>query len=105
MVTRLDDNPLTKSADSSKHEEKHEPEVNPEPEHSSSDLSETYSSDSRANKKKHKKKKIVVSIGKMTLQNHLRATTLILPMKVIIGASDAKIRNIGKIIRSKNAQF
>ena len=31
MVTRLDDNQLTQSTDSSKHEETHEPEVNPDP--------------------------------------------------------------------------
>ena len=35
----------------------YEPEVNPDPETSSSDLSETLSSDSRANKKKSTKKK------------------------------------------------
>ena len=57
IVTRLDNNQLTRSTDSSKHEETHEPEVNPDPEPSSFDLSETYSSDSRAKKNKSKKKK------------------------------------------------
>ena len=57
MVTQLDDNQLTRSTDSSKHEETHKPEVNPDPEPSSSDLSETSPLDSRANKKKRKKKK------------------------------------------------
>ena len=37
MVTRLDDNQLTRSTDISKHEETHEPEENPDPEPSSSD--------------------------------------------------------------------
>ena len=57
VVTRLDYNQLTRSTDSSKHEETHEPEENPNPEPTSSDLSETSSLDSRAKKKKHKKKK------------------------------------------------
>ena len=57
MVTRLDENQLTQSTDSSKHEEMHKPEDNPDPEPPSSDSSETSSSDSRAKKKKSKKKK------------------------------------------------
>ena len=57
VVTRLDDNQLTRSTDSSKHEETHKPEVNPDLEPSLSDLSETYLSDSRAKKNKSKKKK------------------------------------------------
>ena len=51
IVTRLDENQLTRSTDSSKHEEIHKPEVNPDPEPSSSDSSETSSLDSRAKKK------------------------------------------------------
>ena len=39
--TRLDNNQITQSTDSSKHSEKHEPEVNPDPEPSSYDFSET----------------------------------------------------------------
>ena len=57
MVTRLDDNQLTQSKDSSKHEKTQEPEVNPDPEPSPSDLSETSSSDLRAKKIKRKNKK------------------------------------------------
>ena len=57
IVTRLDNNQLTQSTDSSKHEETHEPEVNPDPEPSSYDLLETSSSDSRAKKKKITKNK------------------------------------------------
>ena len=58
LVTILNNNPLTRSTDSSKHEERHKPEVNPDPQPSSSDSSsDTYSSDSRAKKKKRKKKK------------------------------------------------
>ena len=32
LVTTLNGNPLTRSTDSSKYEERHEPEVNPDPE-------------------------------------------------------------------------
>ena len=46
---------------------------------------------------KARRRKSVVSIGKMTRQTHLRALTLILPMTVITDASDTTIRNIGKI--------
>ena len=56
LMTTLNNNPLTRSTDSSKHEETHELEVNPDPEPSSSYLSsETSSSDSRAKKNKRKK--------------------------------------------------
>ena len=41
IVTRLDQNQLTRSTDSTKHEETHEPEVKPDPEPSLSDSSET----------------------------------------------------------------
>ena len=57
IETRLDNNQLTRSTDSSKYEETHKPEVNLDPEPSSSDSSETSSSDSRAKKKKSTKKK------------------------------------------------
>ena len=58
LMTTLNNNPLTRSTDSSKHEERHKPEVNLDPQPSSSDSSsDTYSSDSRAKKKKRKKKK------------------------------------------------
>ena len=56
-ATQLDNNQLTRSTDSSKHEEMYEPEVNPDPEPSSSDSSETSSSNSREKKKKITKKK------------------------------------------------
>ena len=55
--TRLDNNQLTRSADSSKHEETYNLEVNPDPEPSSSDSSETSSSDSRAKKNKNTNRK------------------------------------------------
>ena len=57
IVTRLDNNKLPRSMDSSKHEETHKTEVNPDPEPSSSYSSETSSSDSIAKRKKRKKKK------------------------------------------------
>ena len=57
IVTRLDKNQLTRSTDSSKHEEMYKPKVKPDPETSSYDLSETSSSESRAKKKKSTKKK------------------------------------------------
>ena len=56
-TTRLDENQMTRSVDSSKHIKNHEPEVDPDPEPSSSDSSESLSSDSRARKKKRTKKK------------------------------------------------
>ena len=46
--TRLDENEMNRSVDSSKRSENHEPAVNPDPEPSSSDSSESSSSDSRA---------------------------------------------------------
>ena len=97
--TRLDNNQMTQSTDSSKHSENHEPEVKPDPEPSSSDFLESSSSDSRARKTKRSKKKSVASIGKMTHQTHLRAMILIRPMTVIIDVKDEKIRRIGKWIR------
>ena len=39
IVTQSDDSQLTRSTDSSKHEETYKPEVNPDPEPSSSDSS------------------------------------------------------------------
>ena len=54
--TRLNNNQLTRSTDSSKHEEMYKLEVTLDPEPSSSDLLETLSSDSRA--KKYKSTKI-----------------------------------------------
>ena len=58
LVTPLHDNPLTRSTDSSKNEDRHEPEVNPDPEPSSSySSSKTSSSDSRSKKKKRDKNK------------------------------------------------
>ena len=55
--TRLDDNQMTRSIDSSKRSEKHEPEVNLDPKQLSSDSSESSSSDCIASKKKCTKKK------------------------------------------------
>ena len=83
----------------------YKPEVNPDPEPPSSDLSETSSLDSRARKIKARRRKIVVSIGKMTRQTHLRATTLIIPMIVIKDARNATIRNTVKRKRSDYVQL
>ena len=79
--------------------------MNPDPEPSSSDSSDTLPTESKAKKKKSTKKKSVISIGKMTCQTHLRATTMILLMKVITDASDATIINTGKRNRSDYAQL
>ena len=57
ILTRLDKNQLSRSTDSSKHEETHKWEVNPNPEPSSSDTLEKSSSESKAKKKKSTKKK------------------------------------------------
>ena len=52
-TTRLDENQMTRSVDSSKRIEKHELEVNPDPELSSSDSSESSSSDLSKEKETH----------------------------------------------------
>ena len=96
-MTLLHDNPLTRSTDISKTQEGHKLEVNPDPEpsfpYSSSKTSSTYS---RSKKKKRNENKCVVSIRKMTRQNHLRATIMILPRIEIIDANDAKRRKTEK---------
>ena len=56
-------------------------------------------------KRSARRRKSVVSIGKMTWQTHLRAIILILLMTVIIDVSDAKIRNIRKSVRKDYAQL
>ena len=96
---------MTRSENSSTHSEKHGPKVNIEPDPSSSDSSDSLLSDSAPKIKKSKKKKNVVSIGKMTRQTHPQVMTLIHPRKVIIDVDDATIRNIGKRIRSDYAQI
>ena len=50
--TRLDDNQMTQSMDSSKQSKTHKPEVNPDPEPSSYDTLKSLSLDSRVRKKK-----------------------------------------------------
>ena len=57
IVTRLDNNQLTQSTESLKHEEIHVPEVNPDPKPPLSDSSETSSSDSIAKKNESTKNK------------------------------------------------
>ena len=54
---------------------------------------------------KAKRRKIVLSIGKMTRQTHPQVMTLIHPRTVIIGVNDAKISNTGKRIQSDYAQL
>ena len=56
-MTRLDDNRMTRSEDSSACSKKHEPKVNLDPDPSSFDSSVSSSSDSAPKKKKSKKKK------------------------------------------------
>ena len=89
--------------------EKHGPKVNSEPDPSSSDSSDSSSlSDSAPKKRKVKRRKNVVSIENMTRQTHPQVMTLIHlihPRTVIIDVDDAKIRNIGKSIRSDYAQL
>ena len=99
-MTRLDEDQMTRSVNSSTRSEKHGPKVKLDPDPSSSDSSDSLSSDLALKKKKIKRRKSVVSIGKMARQNHLRATTLIIPMTVIKDASNATIRNTRKSIRS-----
>ena len=104
-MTQIDENQMTRSINSSKCSKKHEPEVILDPDTSSSDSSDSSSSDSAPKKRKAKIRKNVESIGKMTRQNHPRAMTLIHLRTVIISVNDAKIRNIGKRIRSDYAQL
>ena len=75
---------------SEKNEKDHEPEVNLESEPSLSDSSEISSSDSEQRKRKAKRRKSVVSIGKMTRQIQCRVMTLIHPRTFIIGVNNAK---------------
>ena len=96
--TRLDDNQITQSVDSSKHSKKHEPEVNPDPEPSSSDSSGHLHQTQEQVNRSVQRRKIVASIRKMTRPTHIRAMILIRPMTFIIDVSDAKIRNTGKRI-------
>ena len=56
-------------------------------------------------KRSTQRRKIVVSIGKMTHQTHLRAMILIPPMTVIIAVNDANIRNIRKISNQTMRNF
>ena len=104
-MTRLDKNQMTRSENSSTRSKNNEPKVNLDPDPSSSDSSDSSSSDSAPKRKKSKKKKSVVSIGKMTCHTHTQVMTLIHLRTVIIGVNDAKIRNIGKRIRSDYAQL
>ena len=104
-MTRLDNNQMTWSVDSSKRSEKHEPEVNLDPDLSSSDSSDSSSSESAPKKKKCKNKKKRRKHGKMTRQTHPRVMTLIHLRTVIIGVNDAKIWTIEKSIWSYYAQL
>ena len=79
--------------------------MNTDPEPSSSDLSETFSSDSRANNKKSKKKKKRRKHLKDDSSDPYLSDDSDFPMPVITDASDAKIRNIRKRVRSNNAQL
>ena len=93
--TRLDDNQITRSMDSSKRSENHEPEVNSDPEPSSSGLSESSSSNLSARGESAQRRKSVVSIRKINHPTHLRAMILIRQMTVIIDINNTKIRNTG----------
>ena len=105
LLTTLHNNPLTQSTDSSKHEERHKPEVNSDPEPSFSDLSETSSSDSRAKKKKRKKNKNRRKNQKDDLSDPSSSDDSDSSNASHYRRKQRKIRNIGKIIRSNNAQL
>ena len=75
-TNRQDENQMPRSVDSSKLSKKHKPGVNLDPEPSSSDSSESSASDSRARERSAQRRKIAVSIGKMTRQTHLRVMIL-----------------------------
>ena len=102
MVTRFDDNKLTRSTDSSKHEETYEPGENLEPEPSSPYLSETSSSDSRAKKKKNKKKKNRCKHQKYDLSDPSSSNDSDSSDYSDYRRKRQKIRKIGEMIRSNN---
>ena len=89
--------------------EKHRLKVKSDPDPPPSDSSDSSSlSDSAKKSKKVKRRKSVVSIEKMTGQTRPRVMTLMTLIhlrKVIIDVDDARIRNIGKRIRSDYAQL
>ena len=95
-TTRLDEDQMTRSVNSSKQSKKHEPKVNLDHDPSSSDSSDSLSSKSAPKRKKSKKKKKRCKHRKDDM-NH--------PRTVIIGVNDAKIRNIRKRTRSDYAQL
>ena len=96
---------MTQSVDSSKRSKNHKPEVNLDPNQSSSHLLYSLSLDSAPKKKKSKKNKKRRKHRKDESSYPSRAMILISPMTVIIDVNDAKIRNIGKSIRSDYAQL
>ena len=96
---------MTRSMDSSKRSKNHEPEVNPDPEPSSYDSLETSSLDSRAKKKKSTKKKKRRKHRKYDSSDPSSSDDSDSSDDSHYNASDAKIRNIGKRIRSKYAQL
>ena len=100
---------MTRSENSSTSNcKKHGPKVNSDADSSSSDSSDLSSSDSVPKRKKIKRRKSVVSIGKMTCHTHPQAMTLMTLIHlrtVIIDVNGTKIRNIGKRIRSDYAQL
>ena len=98
-------NQMTRSVDSSKRSENHEPEVNLDPNRSHLIRRIHRHQTHHQRKIKARRRKSVVSIGKMTHPTHLRAMIMIRPMTVIIYVNNAKIRNIGKRIRSDYAQL
>ena len=67
-MTRLDDKQMNRSENISTRSEKHRPKVNLDPDLSSSDLSDSFSSDSAPKKKESKNKKNVVSIFRPVLK-------------------------------------
>ena len=86
----------------------HEPKVTSDPDPPPSDSSDSSSSDSENKRKNRKDKKSVASIEKMTCQTRpgvMTLMTLTHLRTVIIDVDDAKIRNIGKRIRSDYAQL
>ena len=69
--TRLDENKMTQSVDSSKRGEKHEPEVNLDPEPLSSIRQSHRHQTREQGKRSARRRKSVVSIGKMTCPTYL----------------------------------
>ena len=95
---------MTRSENSSTRSKKHGPKVKLDPDPSSPDSLDSSSSDSAPKRKKSKKKKKRRKHRKDDSPDPSSSDDSDFPRTVVIGVNNAKIRNIGKRIRSDYAQ-